>query len=69
MQVGNSTLRRQSSQRLVGASWERSDKGKRAKFYRLTSPGRKQLVVERSRWEMFARAMGLILNPVDQEGR
>ena len=33
------------------------------------SDTRKQLVVERSKWETFTRAMGLILNPVDQEGR
>ena len=62
-------LHRLEAKGWIGASWELSDKGKRAKFYRLTPLGRKQLVVERSKWEMFARAMGLILNPVDQEGR
>ena len=49
--------------------WELSDKGKRARFYRLTARGRKQLAAERSKWDVFARAMGLILNPVDQEGQ
>src|SRR6266481_8037142 len=53
----------------IAASWELSDKGKRAKFYRLTALGRKQLASEQSKWEAFARAMGLILNPVDQEGQ
>ncbi len=48
-------------------SWELSNKGKRARFYRLTPLGRKQLVAERSKWETFSRAMGLILNSVDQE--
>jgi PadR family transcriptional regulator len=62
-------LHRLEAKGWIGASWELSDKGKRAKFYRLTPLGRKQLVVERSKWETFARAMGLILNPVDQEGR
>src|SRR5437867_2102043 len=52
----------------IAAAWERSDKGKRAKYYRLTALGRKQLFTERSKWEAFARAMGLILNPVGQQG-
>ena len=62
-------LHRLETRGWIGASWELSDKRKRAKFYRLTPLGRKQLVVERSKWETFTRAMGLILNPVDQEGR
>jgi PadR family transcriptional regulator, regulatory protein PadR len=52
----------------IAASWERSDKGKRAKYYRLTTLGRKQLFAEQSKWETFARAMGLILNPLGEEG-
>jgi DNA-binding PadR family transcriptional regulator len=52
----------------IAASWERSDKGKRAKYYRLTPLGRKQLFAEQSKWEAFARAMGLVLDPANQEG-
>src|SRR5438093_13520691 len=52
----------------IAASWELSDKGKRAKYYRLTALGRKQLATEQSKWQAFARAMGLILNPSGQEG-
>ena len=62
-------LHRLEAKGWIGASWERSDKGKRARFYRLTPLGRKQLAAERSKWDTFTRAMGLILNPVDQEGR
>lgn len=51
----------------IAASWELSDKGKRAKYYRLTALGRKQLAAEQSKWHRFARAMGLILSPADQE--
>ena len=51
----------------IAASWELSDKGKRAKYYRLTALGRKQLFAERSKWEAFARAMRLILDPAGQE--
>jgi len=53
----------------VSTSWELSDKGKRARFYRLTRLGRKQLASEQSKWQAFSRAMGLILNPADQEGQ
>ena len=50
----------------IGASWDLSDKGKRARFYRLTALGRKQLVAEHSKWHAFSRAMGLILDPVEE---
>src|SRR5581483_3146436 len=47
----------------IAASWELSDKGKRAKYYHLTPGGRKQLAAEHSKWSAFARAVALILNP------
>jgi len=53
----------------ITASWELSDKGKRARFYRLTAGGRKQLAAEQSKWALFSRAVALILNPIDQEGQ
>lgn len=52
----------------VTASWEQSDKGKRARYYRLTPLGRKQLAREQSKWDAFARAMGLLLQPTAEEG-
>ncbi len=58
-------LHRLEAKGWIVAAWERSDKGKRAKYYRLTPPGRKQLVTEQSKWDAFARAMGLILKPAD----
>jgi PadR family transcriptional regulator PadR len=61
-------LHRLEAKGWVAASWELSDKGKRAKYYRLTALGRRQLAAERSKWDVFARAMGLILNPAEQEG-
>jgi PadR family transcriptional regulator PadR len=60
-------LHRLEAKGWVAASWELSDKGKRAKFYKLTAVGRKQLASEHTKWRAFARAMGLILNPEDQE--
>ena len=61
-------LHRLEAKGWIAASWELSDKGKRAKYYRLTPLGRKQLVTEQSKWKAFARAMGLILNPAAEEG-
>jgi len=60
-------LHRLEAKGWIAASWELSDKGKRAKYYRLTPLGRKQLAREQSKWQAFSRAMGLILNPVDPE--
>src|SRR6516225_4356002 len=56
-------LHRLEAKGWIAANWELSDKGKRARFYRLTPLGRKQLAAEQSKWQMFARAIGLILNP------
>ena len=47
----------------IAGEWELSEKGKRARFYRLTPKGRKQLASEHSKWDAFARAMGLLLKP------
>jgi PadR family transcriptional regulator, regulatory protein PadR len=62
-------LHRLEAKGWLAASWELSDKGKRAKYYHLTPLGRKQLVVEQSKWQALSRAMGLIWNPADQEGQ
>ena len=52
----------------VAAVWDLSEKGKRARYYRITSLGRRQLVSGQSKWEAFARAMGLLLKPAGEEG-
>jgi len=40
-----------------------SDNNRRAKYYRLTRKGRKQLVVETSKWEKLAKAIARVLRP------
>ena len=60
-------LHRLEARKWIAASWQLSDKGKRARYYRLTPLGRKQLVSEHSKWEAFSRAVGLILSRADQE--
>ena len=59
-------LHRLEAKGWIAASWELSDKGKRARFYHLTAGGRKHLVSERSKWAAFSRAIGLVLEPADR---
>jgi PadR family transcriptional regulator PadR len=46
-----------------------SENNRRAKFYRLTSKGRKQLALETSKWDKLTGAIARILRPRRQEGR
>ena len=62
-------LHRLEAKGWITASWDLSEKGKRARYYRLTAGGRKQLVSEQSKWQAMSRAIGLILKPVAQEGQ
>jgi transcriptional regulator len=54
-------LHRLERQGWIDADWKVSDKNQRAKYYRLTPAGRKQLVAEQSRWnrivDVIARVM------------
>ena len=61
-------LYRLEAQGWVAASWALSEKGKRARYYRITASGRRQLSSEQSKWDAFARAMGLLLKPAGEEG-
>jgi DNA-binding PadR family transcriptional regulator len=45
----------------VASYWGTSENNRKAKFYKLTAAGRKQLVVETSRWQQLVKAIGRIL--------
>jgi|SRR5579872_4832362 len=47
----------------LAAQWKMSPNARRARYYRLTPLGRKQLVAESSRWRRFAEAMSRVLSP------
>ena len=46
----------------LDAQWGFTDQGRKAKFYRLTQAGRKQLTAELSRWRRYTAAVGLLLS-------
>lgn len=59
--------------RLIKRGWISAEEGtsennRRAKFYRLTAKGRKQLDVETTKWDKLAQAIGQILRPSRSEG-
>jgi PadR family transcriptional regulator, regulatory protein PadR len=60
-------LQRLQQEGWISASWGTSTNNRRAKFYTLTSAGKKRLQVESSRWERLTRAIALIMNPAKQE--
>ncbi len=57
-------LQRLQKKRWIAAEWGVSANNRRAKFYRLTPAGRKQLANEASRWEQFTRAIARIMHPL-----
>jgi PadR family transcriptional regulator PadR len=54
-------LHRLEARELIASDWGSSDNNRRAKFYRLTAAGRRQLEAERKAWERFSGAIDLIL--------
>ena len=45
----------------VSSFWGASENNRKAKFYRVTAAGRKQLMRERSRWRQMIRAISLVM--------
>src|SRR4029453_10825776 len=56
------TLQRLEGRGLITADWGTSENNRKARFYRLTSAGRKALARETSRWERMIEAVGRVLN-------
>ena len=48
---------------LVAAKWEMSTTNRRARYYRITTMGRKRLATERSRWKQMAAAITRVMRP------
>ena len=56
-------LHRLERQGWLASEWKISEANRRARYYRLTPLGRKQLIHATSQWERFVLAMGKILAP------
>jgi transcriptional regulator len=55
-------LYRLQEQGWISSEWGLSDNNRKARFYRLTAAGRKQLSEERSNWERLSGAINLVLS-------
>ena len=50
----------------IASFWGTSENNRRARYYRLTPAGRKQLVQQTSRWDAIVRAVNAILRPATE---
>jgi PadR family transcriptional regulator PadR len=59
-------LHRMERQGWVVSKWGQTEQKQRAKFYRITAEGKKQLARDRSRWETMVAAIGSIMSPIPE---
>ncbi len=52
----------------IASAWGISDSNRRARFYRLTPRGKKQLTAESNRWEALTRAVARAMDPSRAKG-
>jgi transcriptional regulator len=55
-------LHRMEDKGWLEAEWGHTDAGRRAKFYRLTPAGRRQLTLELSKWARYSEAVALLID-------
>jgi len=60
-------LHRLEKQGWIASEWKQSEANQRAKFYRLTAAGKKQLAAEQSRWRRIVDAMAAAMSPKPRE--
>jgi transcriptional regulator len=59
-------LHRLQNRGWIAAFWGTSENNRKAKYYRLTSEGKRQLAAQTSRWEQVVRAISRILKPIPE---
>lgn len=65
-------LHRMEHKKWLEAEWRYTEQGRKAKFYRVTSAGKRQLTAELSRWARYSSAIGLVIaaqSPAGTESR
>jgi transcriptional regulator len=50
----------------IQSEWGNSESNRRAKFYKLTAAGKKQLAAERATWDRLSAAIGLVLGKTEE---
>ena len=61
-------LHRLEKQGWVTSQWKQTESNQRAKYYRLTPTGKKQLLTEQARWAQIVTAIAGIMNSAPGEG-
>jgi len=56
-------LHRLERQGWIASEWKASETNRRAKYYRLTAAGKKQLSAEQSKWELMVNTIARIMRP------
>ena len=59
-------LHRLEDRRWIASFWGTSENNRRARYYRLTPAGRRQLTEQTSRWDALVRAINQILRPATE---
>jgi PadR family transcriptional regulator PadR len=61
-------LHRMEQEGWIAAEWGLSENNRRARYYRLTAAGRKQLAAEQTNWQQITNAVGLVLSFTPAKG-
>jgi transcriptional regulator len=56
-------LQRLEQRRWIKGAWGMSENNRRARFYSLTTEGRKQLTIETGRWNRLVESIARVLDP------
>jgi transcriptional regulator len=62
-------LHRLENKGWIASYWGTSEHNRRARFYKLTAAGRKQLAHQTTRWDALVRAVNSVLRPVQGKAR
>jgi PadR family transcriptional regulator len=62
-------LHRLEKQGWLASEWKQTESNQRAKYYRLTASGKKQLLSEQARWAQVVKAITGVMNPAPEEGQ
>jgi PadR family transcriptional regulator, regulatory protein PadR len=62
-------LHRLQNRGWIASFWGTSENNRKAKYYRLTQAGRKQLAAQKSRWDQVVRAISRIMSPALEESK